>query len=413
MASSHDPIGPVSSAGGAQGTHPVDGSDASQSKGGIPQIDVRSTSFIYAVISLTNLAMEKQSDVVGLQAQLADVVSKIQSAFSTMNSFFEQMIAQTKQAGFMDTYVTDHDESNPDGYDMNPNALSGLDSHFYALDDNNTSASPAGQVFGQDQGLVSQSYQDAMKGFVNAVRSLFSCSPTGDTETVGQASKMDNPYGGPGFDFNAPGGLWSQLNTAYSKYSFGGHEMFSTKSSDHMSLMQEYTAIKMKINIVTGDKDTVTAAAKSGDYSSLGNFDPSKPGNLDAMMGPVVQFLNSLNVTVTADRSGYGDNAHYAADPTTTRNLLSMIMTDTKDSSGNVVAGDLYASVFNSHEPEQGWGETDGYSGKQVGLFGAFAYAALDYVGTKTPNGGDASDPNTATGGFFGHNITGRVAIAE
>jgi hypothetical protein len=432
MMSSQNPLDPIDGVGSVQAPMPINGAqntDAQSSVQGIPQIDVRVTNIIFSVIALTNLAMDRQSDIVATQSKIADITNQMQSAFSSINAFLEKIMAQTKEASFFSG--GNQQGMWPNGPMMNPNALSGLDCKFYALDDNPGqyadgskwydpdaqfygSAWNGNNDFGRDSGsgFVSQSYQESMESFVTAVRSLFSCSATGTTDTVGQASIITNPQGGPDFNLNAAGGFWSHLNKAYSQYSYNGHQVFSTQDTDHMSLLQEYAALKMKLSILTGDKDTVTTAAQTGDYSKLANFDPASD-NADLMVGPAVQFLNSLNLTVTADReynSYTSYNVHYAGDHKTTRNILSMIMTDTKDPSGRNVEGDLYTSGLHPCPPPPSpydpSPETqgpyvpyqDGYTGGQVGLFGSFAYAALNYAGTKMPNEGDKTDPNSKNG---------------
>jgi hypothetical protein len=399
-------VGGVSSASKATSMH-VGGPEAvpKSSKSG----DMMNVNYIFLVMQYTNKAMQNQSNVVAMRAQMEGIVTKMQSDLATISSFISKIQSESHAGGFFDSETRGGDT---DFFDMSPSALSGLNSQFYSLQDSQ------GADFGTDNNTVSTEYQNSMQGFVSAVKDLYYCSSSGSGATVKDISKITNPYGGK--DFDLTGGFWSKIQGEYSKYTMQGKSIISTNPTDHPSLMQQYMYYQTQLSINTASQQDVTDAAASGDLSKLVNFDPNTTGGgLDSNIGPMLQLLDSLNTTVSADRdyANVGNNwgVHASATVSTSRNILSMILTGDN--------GDLYTSSAGhsdrgtGYQMDSGADCWDGYANEQVGLYGAFSYMAMNYLATKNPSTpGDSWQgcnyaPGFSANGWPFHFVTGRSGI--
>lgn len=320
-------VNPSQKAYGAQ-SGSVAGADGSGKKSDF----LFSTNYIIAVMELTNMAMQHQSDVVKLRGELADVVTRIQSDLSVINQYTSTI------------------ESQATNY--------GLQSGYYYV--NTTNEFP------------SQSYQDSTASFVKAVRDLFACDTAGPGDlTVADISKIQDSYGQT-FDLGASQSgspsFWGNLQGAFATKYPSPLPLVTASSNRKPSLIQQYIYYSAQLSVNTCSKEDLQAAG--GDITKVPgvNFDPSQSSSFDPTLNSVLGVFSSLSAIPGG--TGRWDSP------------LALAETGTiNDPSGQDHYGDTkYIPYFN-------W-----ENGSSYGLYYTFNHFADDYYGAKNPTSGAPTD---------------------
>lgn len=387
-------VDPVEAVGGVKKSSPTVGPHS------VPILKTKndgvgSCNYILAVMKYTNIAMQHQSQIVALRGELATVVTKMQGDMATISQFISKMQSMSHAGGFYGSEPWSGSDDHRH-WSTDANGLNGLSTDYYKFEEGGANIGRDDQGVG-DSADVSSAYAGSMQGFIAAVKDLFYSSPAAAGSSgvkVSDLTSITNPYDSKKpFDMNS---LWTKLQPAFAKYNLGDatHKVISTTGTDSPSLLQQYMYYQAQLTVNTSSKDAVTAASASTDgISALVNFDPtSTSNNLDSNIGPVMGMLDALNTTVTANRNvSIGPDHESNADSSTTRNILSMILTgDHGDLYTSKIAGDSYGDD-GTGQTNAYWQNADGngraYTGERVGLYGAFAYMAFNYAWTKNPNG--------------------------
>ncbi|MCH9631168.1 MAG: hypothetical protein S4CHLAM37_11870 [Chlamydiia bacterium] len=348
----------------------------------------------YAIIVmevLNKVGLEHQQTIMQLRGKLMDVMTRMQNDFTTISEYVSQIENNAHSGGGANV--------NAHGFTAwGMNAFNGLDNSFFKNEgaittDNNTNNGTEGKLqttgpnkFKED---ASSSFQSSTQGFENAVKDLFFGSPSGSGLTVADISKIDNPTGGPAFNFADPkNNYWQKLSNAFSKQFAGtGASMIMTDPSASPSLMQQYMYYKTQVDVFNMPKSTVAAA--DGQVDKLENFDPSgatNPGqpSPDSLLGTFIEMLSSLNQPITVNRNGQSAILCKSAP-----SLLELI--------GGSLGTSLDSKPISATVQEQKWTEHKGlyvhhhdqymyYNQLQPGIYQAVSMMAFNYFWTKNPN---------------------------
>lgn len=304
-------------------------------------LDTKDPARIYScfwlVIQILNhVGLDVTDGAVIAQAQLMDVEHKMQQCMIKISKALSDI--QGNEAGY---HVYQANGT------LAPDTFLGLKSSYYnmSLTGNPTQA---GSVTETGKGL-----EDDVNSLISSLKQLYySDASDASAPTVGDLSKIVNPYvwqNGKDFDLT---GLWQHLEASYNSAGFNNpygtsFKMVSSNSSDKASLMQQYMYYKAQSTVYTTNSDTVNATG--GDITKLLSFDPPKPNDpsqnmsCDAMISQVLQTLNMFNTSNQVETSATGYTS-FGLQPTN-EPLLKLILLGLN----NIYHGDAgneYAGVY-------------------------------------------------------------------
>ncbi|PCI95660.1 hypothetical protein COB11_01630 [Candidatus Aerophobetes bacterium] len=352
----------------------------------------------YAIIVmevLNKVGLQHQQKIMQLRGKLMDVMTRMQNDFTTISEYVSQIENNAHSGG--GGYEGSHGFTT-----WGENAFNGLDNSFFKNTGKVTTANGSnhgseGKLsdFGED---VSSSFKTSTQGFVNAVKDLFMGSASGSGLTVADISKINNPTGGPAFNFGGPkGGYWKTLSDSFKKkFPGSGALMVMSNPSAHPSLLQQYMYYKTQVDIFTMPKSTLKAA--DGQVDKIENFDPNgttKPGqpSPDSLLGTFIEMLSALNQPISVNRNGQKAMLSKSAP-----SLLEMI------GGGASMKFQLKAAQKQEEKWHSGVVGPAGhdhdhmmyYNQVQPGIYQAVSMMAFNYFWTKNPNAAtDAGASNT------------------
>jgi hypothetical protein len=254
-------------------------------------------SCFWLVIQILNhVGLNVTDGAIIAQSQLMDVEHKMQQCMIKISKGLSDI--QGNEAGYK-FY------NSGQGYLFADSKL-GLKTNYYNM--------PEKGLWGvQSSDQASDAYAKDVSSIEDSIKQLYFADNTdASAPSIGDLSKIVNPYvwqNGKDFDMT---GFWSQLESKYSGLNnpYGtSFKMVSSNSSDKASLLQQYMYYKAQSTIYTTSSDTVNAAG--GDISKLVSFDPpaediTKNTNIDPMLSQVLSTLNLFKVKPTTQTTAAG-----------------------------------------------------------------------------------------------------------
>lgn len=321
-----------------------------------PHAVQRFSCYMIFVDAVNHLSLDKLQSEMTCEANLMNTEHDIQEELVNMSQLFSYLKghASSDGAAFGQNTVFPSIGGLPHDGEYNPNAFNGL-GRF-------DSSANSGYGFGNsssdfDKEYVGKDYAEVVQKFESSFRRLFYADQSTDTLTFDQASKIDNPNmfpTGKAFDLKS---YWSTLNGQYSKFNLDGHNVFATQPGQHVSLIQQYCYYKAQEATFVDSKAHVNSA--NGDITKLVNFnieDTNCDPLIKSLMGIVTDFNKSIEVT----RGG---------------SYKPQFATTTETGTDLILNNELYTHT----------GGSASASGKEMGLYGYFSYAAFNYFWLKNP----------------------------